>query len=99
MDGIKGTIVNVTSHQAKQAVPGCLPYVAAKAAIEGMTRALAAEYGKFGIRTNAVAPGTIITERYLEYLASLSSETAARNEAEMSIIHPMGRGCVKTCEL
>ena len=59
-----GAIVNVSSHQARAAVPGCLPYVTAKAAIEGMTRALAAEYGPHGIRVNAVAPGTIRTERY-----------------------------------
>jgi NAD(P)-dependent dehydrogenase (short-subunit alcohol dehydrogenase family) len=57
-----GAIVNVSSHQARQAVPGCLPYATAKAATEGMTRALAVEYGPRGIRVNAVAPGTIATE-------------------------------------
>jgi NAD(P)-dependent dehydrogenase (short-subunit alcohol dehydrogenase family) len=43
--GADGAIVNVSSHQARQAVPGCLPYATAKAAIEGLTRALAVEYG------------------------------------------------------
>ena len=56
--GTGGAIVNVSSHQARAAVPGCLPYVTAKAALEGLTRALAVEYGAHGIRVNAVAPGT-----------------------------------------
>jgi NAD(P)-dependent dehydrogenase (short-subunit alcohol dehydrogenase family) len=59
-----GAIVNVSSHQARQAVPGCTPYATAKAAIEGLTRALAVEYGAQGIRVNAVAPGTVDTGRF-----------------------------------
>lgn len=43
--GTEGAIVNISSHQARRAVPGSLPYVTAKAAIEGLTRALAVEYG------------------------------------------------------
>src|SRR6266545_4928212 len=53
--GTGGAIVNVSSHQAGRAVPGCLPYVTAKAAVEGLTRALAVEYGPRGIRVNAGA--------------------------------------------
>ena len=63
-DGVAGAIVNVSSHQAQRAVPGALPYATAKAAIEGLTRALAVDYGPRGIRTNAVALGSIVTERY-----------------------------------
>ena len=43
-----GAIVNVSSHQARRAVPGALPYVVAKAATEGLTRALAVDYGRVG---------------------------------------------------
>ena len=68
--GSTGSIVNVSSHQARQAVPGCTPYVTAKAAIEGLTRALAVEYGPRGIRVNAVAPGSVATERYADLLAT-----------------------------
>ena len=63
-NGVAGAIVNVSSHQAQRAVPGALPYATAKAAIEGLTRALAVDYGPRGIRTNAVALGSIVTERY-----------------------------------
>jgi NAD(P)-dependent dehydrogenase (short-subunit alcohol dehydrogenase family) len=59
-----GAIVNVSSHQAQRPVAGALPYATAKAAIEGLTRALAVDYGPHGIRTNAVALGSIATERY-----------------------------------
>lgn len=89
--GNGGAIVNVTSHQARRAVPGCLPYVTAKAAIEGLTRALAVEYGSSGIRVNAVAPGSVATERYAEFLAGQEPEVAARIEGEMAVLHPIGR--------
>src|SRR4051812_11785969 len=59
-----GAIVNVSWHQAQRAVPGALPYATAKAAIEGLTRALAVDYAPRGIRVNAVAVGSIVTERY-----------------------------------
>jgi NAD(P)-dependent dehydrogenase (short-subunit alcohol dehydrogenase family) len=89
--GIGGSIVNVSSHQARQAVPGCLPYVTAKAAIEGLTRALAVEYGTRGIRVNAVALGSIDTERYAAFLARQEPATARRIEKEMGVLHPVGR--------
>ena len=61
--GTAGAIVNVSSHQAQRAVPGALPYATAKAAIEGLTRAVAVDYGARGIRANAVALGSIATGR------------------------------------
>jgi len=75
-----GAIVNVSSHQAQRPVRGALPYATAKAAVEGLTRALAVDYGPHGIRTNAVALGSIATERY---------DTAF--DAEIGRLHPLGR--------
>ncbi|MGI5283527.1 SDR family NAD(P)-dependent oxidoreductase [Nonomuraea polychroma] len=89
--GIPGAIVNVTSHQATRAVPGSLPYATAKAATEGLTRALAVEYGRRGIRVNAVAPGTVATERYESFLASRTAEEAAAVEEQLATLHPLGR--------
>ncbi|MFG1698571.1 SDR family NAD(P)-dependent oxidoreductase [Nonomuraea sp. NPDC049309] len=89
--GTPGAIVNVTSHQAARPVPGSLPYATAKAATEGLTRALAVEYGKRGIRVNAVAPGSVATERYERFLAEQSPEGAAAVEAELARLHPLGR--------
>ena len=85
-----GAIVNVSSHQAQRAVPGALPYATAKAAIECLTRALAVEYGQRGIRVNAVALGSIRTERYEAFLEQ-QGPAAARIEEEMGLLHPTGR--------
>ena len=89
--GEGGAIVNVSSHQAQRAVPGALPYVTAKAATEGLTRALAVDYGPLGIRTNAVALGSIVTERYEAFLEDGEPAAAERIEEEMRRLHPVGR--------
>lgn len=89
--GTQGAIVNVSSHQAQRAVPGALPYATAKAATEGLTRALAVDYGPRGIRVNAVALGSIVTERYEAFLAEQGPAEAARIEEEMRMLHPVGR--------
>jgi NAD(P)-dependent dehydrogenase (short-subunit alcohol dehydrogenase family) len=89
--GTEGAIVNVSSHQARRAVPGALPYVTAKAAIEGLTRALAVDYGPRGIRVNAVALGSITTGRYEEFLSQQEPAEAERIEQEMRVLHPIGR--------
>jgi NAD(P)-dependent dehydrogenase (short-subunit alcohol dehydrogenase family) len=89
--GTGGAIVNVSSHQAQRAVRGALPYATAKAAIEGMTRALAVDYGPHGIRVNAVALGSIDTERYQALLAGQEPAEADRIQGEMRRLHPLGR--------
>jgi NAD(P)-dependent dehydrogenase (short-subunit alcohol dehydrogenase family) len=89
--GTKGAIVNVSSHQAQRPVRGALPYATAKAAVEGLTRSLAVDYGRYGIRVNAVALGTIVTERYQALLAGQGPAEAARTEAAIATVHPLGR--------
>ncbi|MFF5218480.1 SDR family NAD(P)-dependent oxidoreductase [Micromonospora sp. NPDC000442] len=89
--GTAGAVVNISSHQANRPVPGCLPYATAKAAVEGLTRALAVEYGRYGIRTNAVALGSVATERHEAFLAEAEPDQARRIEAELARLHPVGR--------
>ncbi|MGI8528989.1 MAG: SDR family oxidoreductase [Geodermatophilaceae bacterium] len=62
-----------------------------KAAIEGLARALAVDYGPSGIRVNAVAVGSITTQRYEAFLAELEPAAAARVEQKMDRLHPLGR--------
>lgn len=89
--GDGGAVVNVSSHQAQRAVRGALPYATAKAAIEGLTRALAVDYGPRGIRVNAVALGSIATDRYQAFLAGQPPAAAARVQEQMRALHPLGR--------
>lgn len=84
--GHPGAIVNVSSHQGQRPVRGALPYVTAKAAIEGLTRAVAVDHGPAGIRTNAVALGSIATDRH-EELCDQNPEV----DAQLSALHPLGR--------
>ena len=86
-DDTPGSIVNVSSHQAQRPVRGASAYATAKAAVEGLTRALAVDYGPRGIRVNAVALGSIATERS----NSLSPEEAAEFEEEIRLLQPLGR--------
>jgi NAD(P)-dependent dehydrogenase (short-subunit alcohol dehydrogenase family) len=57
-----GSIINVTSINSVRGFPGNPGYVAAKAGLAGLTRALAADYARDGIRVNALAPGYVATE-------------------------------------
>ncbi|GAB3467408.1 SDR family NAD(P)-dependent oxidoreductase [Actinophytocola sediminis] len=56
-----GAIVNTSSSFALTGVAGSASYSAAKGAVASLTRQLAADYGRRGIRVNAVAPGLIET--------------------------------------
>lgn len=60
-DDVPGRVVNVSSVVATHAVAGQAHYVAAKGAIDALTRATAVEYAPRGLRVNAVAPGTVDT--------------------------------------
>ncbi|MFF3641709.1 SDR family NAD(P)-dependent oxidoreductase [Streptomyces sp. NPDC002564] len=62
LDAGKGAIVNTSSTAAMVATGAPVPYVAAKHAVLGMTRAAAAEYAAHGIRINTLVVGTTRTE-------------------------------------
>ncbi len=57
-----GAIVNLSSIAGFGGIPGRNAYAAAKAGINGMTRSLACEWARHGVRVNAVAPGYVMTE-------------------------------------
>ena len=61
-DGGGGSIINISSLAAVYGLPYGLDYVASKAAVIGMTRAMARELGQDRIRVNAVAPSAVMTE-------------------------------------
>lgn len=61
-----GVIVNISSINALLGPPDMVAYVAAKGAINAMTKTLAREWGPDNIRVNVLSPGWIITERQLK---------------------------------
>lgn len=68
-----GAIVNFASVAGVRAFPGIAPYCAAKAGILMLTHCAALEYVSYGIRVNAVCPGTIDTPMIDRLIASLEA--------------------------
>ena len=60
-DGDGGVIINVTSSGSLMPLPGIVPYGSAKAALNAMSRSLAAEYGP-KVRINTLSPGPFLTD-------------------------------------
>ena len=60
--GLGGCIINVSSSGALMPVPGAVPYVSAKAALNAMTESLAHEYGP-NVRVNTLCPGPFATDQ------------------------------------
>lgn len=60
--GQPGVIINMSSVNAVLAIPGQVPYVTSKGAINQLTKTMALGLADHGIRVNAIGPGTIATE-------------------------------------
>jgi len=59
-----GSVINISSVVGSLGTPFQAAYAATKGALDAMTRSLAAEYGPYGVRVNAIAPGIIATEMW-----------------------------------
>jgi 2-keto-3-deoxy-L-fuconate dehydrogenase len=86
----KGCIINMSSVASSiKGVPNRFIYSATKAAVIGMTKAIAADYVARGIRCNAICPGTVQSPSLDERLAATGDYDAAR--AAFVARQPMGR--------
>ncbi len=77
----EGTIINIGSINGLRGFDGSAIYSATKAAVHSFTQSWAAEYGRFGVRVNAVAPGPIATERqeqFADYVAPVLARLPSR---------------------
>lgn len=63
----RGCIINITSTVTEKILPMQSAYISSKFGLVGLTRALAKELGRFGIRVNAVSPGPIFTNMSTKY--------------------------------
>lgn len=64
--GHGGAIVNVSSVSSLASAPNHGPYGAAKSGLNALTKTMAFEWGKYGIRANAVLPGSVPSKRVTE---------------------------------
>jgi 2-keto-3-deoxy-L-fuconate dehydrogenase len=91
----RGSIINVSSAVSSiRGVPNRYAYGATKAAVIGLTKAIAADFIKQGVRCNAICPGTIESPSLDERITTLSKETGRPFEAiQQDFINrqPMGR--------
>ena len=85
----RGAIVNAGSIAGLRAVADRAAYVTTKFAVVGLTKAMALDHVKDGIRVNAVCPGTTLTPWIDERLAEASDKDAAM--ATLVARQPMGR--------
>jgi 3-oxoacyl-[acyl-carrier protein] reductase len=90
-----GKIVNVASIAGKEGNPNLTPYSAAKAAVIGLTKALAKEVVQLGVYVNCVAPAVIetpilrtLTPQQIEYMASrIPMGRVGRPEEVAAVVH------------
>ena len=83
MKAKRGSILNITSISGLVGLPGQVNYSASKAGLIGMTKALAKEVGRLGVRVNALALGFVETDM----TAALPEENKAQALAQI----PLGR--------
>ncbi|MFT3705316.1 MAG: SDR family oxidoreductase [Agriterribacter sp.] len=77
----KGSIVSLSSANGYFAEPACAGYCATKAAIIGLTKAMAIDHGHEGIRVNCICPGYIDTGLAEGYFQSQADPAQARADA------------------
>lgn len=92
-----GSIINVTSHLG---LMGSMKpaYAATKGGIVSFTKTLAAQYAEYGIRANAIAPGSVRTERQIkryenkDFMLAEKPSAAARERAAFQKLYPFSKG-------
>jgi NAD(P)-dependent dehydrogenase (short-subunit alcohol dehydrogenase family) len=85
----KGNIINISSVNGFFAEPNCAAYCATKGGIIALTKAMAIDHGREGIRVNCICPGYIDTGLAEGYFQSQADPSAARVAAAK--LHALGR--------
>jgi glucose 1-dehydrogenase len=72
---VPGAIVNMSSINARVAIPNQVPYCVSKGGVDQLTKVMALSLSPYGIRVNAIGPGSIMTD----ILKSIATDQAAKN--------------------
>lgn len=88
-----GSIINISSYHGSRCIPGppTNAYGAMKAAVNALTKNLAYELGKMGIRVNAISPGNIMTSPFKAHLDSLPEEGKSKMKELIGMNYPLNR--------
>lgn len=92
--GASGSIINMASGASSlKGAPNRYVYGATKAAVIGLTKAVAADFVTRGIRSNAICPGTVESPSWHERVEALGAAIGSKDEALRQFIarQPMGR--------
>ncbi len=82
--GSRGSVVSIVVTWVRNGGPFVVPSAMSKAAVQAMTMSLAAEWGRYGIRLNAIAPGEIPTE-------GMSKRLMPGEGKQTTAVNPFGR--------
>ena len=77
----RGTIVNLSSNAGLQGVPTKPVYCASKHAVMGLTRSAGLQYGRMGVRINAICPGATRTQMIMPNIEKIPGGEAVMNTA------------------
>jgi NAD(P)-dependent dehydrogenase (short-subunit alcohol dehydrogenase family) len=85
----EGIVINIGSVNGRTGLAGTAFYSATKAAVDSLTRTWAAEFGRFGVRVNAILPGGTETEYnldHIEHFGPMLAKTASGRLSRLSEI-------------
>ena len=81
----RGKIINIASVQSELARPGIAPYTATKGAVKNLTRGMCADWARYGLQINAIAPGyfrTPLLAAWLGVVLAMSIVVSLRRERD-----------------
>ena len=79
---VRGSMINIGSLVGEIGQVEACDYAASKAAITGLTRGLAIDEARHGVRVNAILPGVVETPSHLQYLARQEDQARAQSEID-----------------
>jgi len=83
-----GSIINISSILGQRVAGGLAAYAASKGALDQLTRTLALEWAKLGIRVNAIAPGYIETDMNRQFFASEAGQKMLKRIPQKALGQP-----------